>query len=122
MYRFFRELCEKWLRIPPEPEPPPVDENSARVFRAAPKYLKYLRVMWGIRNGVALLAVMIPLTVISIALAANREGTAAAVRANATLRQGLVGRPRHRSGHRQNRRFPYAPIRSAARRGCTPTS
>jgi uncharacterized membrane protein YdbT with pleckstrin-like domain len=79
MYRFFRELCEKWLRIPPEPEPPPGDENSARVFRAAPKYLKYLRVMWGIRNGVALVAVMIPLTVISIALAANREGTAAAV-------------------------------------------
>jgi len=79
MYRFFRELCEKWLRIPPEPEPPPGDETSARVFRAAPKYLKYLRVMWGIRNGVALLAVMIPLTVISIALAANREGTAAAV-------------------------------------------
>lgn len=79
MYDFFRELCEKWLRIPPEPEPPPGDEESARVFRAAPKYLKYLRVMWGIRNGVALLAVLIPLTVISIALAANGEGTAAAV-------------------------------------------
>lgn len=79
MYRLFRELCEKWLRIPPEPEPPPGDESSSRVFRAAPKYLKYLRVMWGIRNGVALLAVLIPLAVISIALIANREGTAAAV-------------------------------------------
>ena len=79
MYDLFRGLCEKWLRIPPEPEPPPGDESSSRVFRAAPKYLKYLRVMWGIRNGVALSAVLIPLTVISIALVANREGTAAAV-------------------------------------------
>jgi uncharacterized membrane protein YdbT with pleckstrin-like domain len=79
MYSLFRGLCEKWLRIPPEPEPPPGDENSSHVFRAAPKYLKYLRVMWGIRNGVALSAVLIPLTVISIALMANREGTAAAV-------------------------------------------
>jgi uncharacterized membrane protein YdbT with pleckstrin-like domain len=79
MYNLFRGLCEKWLRIPPKPEPPPGDEHSSRVFRAAPKYLKYLRVMWGIRNGVALSAVLIPLTVISIALMANREGTAAAV-------------------------------------------
>lgn len=79
MYSNFRELCEKWLRIPPEPEAPPGDETSARVFRAAPKYLNYLRVMWGIKNGVALLVVMIPLTVISIVLAANREGTAAGV-------------------------------------------
>lgn len=79
MYRLFRECCEKWLRIPPEPEPPPGDESSARVFRAAPKYLKYLRVLWGIRNGMALVAVMIPLSVISIALATNREGSAAAV-------------------------------------------
>lgn len=79
MYRIFRELCEKWLRIPPEPEPPPGDENSARTFRAAPKYLKYLRVMWGIQNGVAMVAALIPLTVVSIALMANREGSAAAV-------------------------------------------
>jgi uncharacterized membrane protein YdbT with pleckstrin-like domain len=79
MYNLFRELCEKWLRIPPEPEPPPGDETSARTFRAAPKYLKYLRVMWGIRNGVAMVAALIPLTVISIALMANREGSAAAV-------------------------------------------
>ncbi|HEY1121839.1 MAG TPA: PH domain-containing protein [Haloferula sp.] len=79
MYSFFRDLCEKWLRIPPEPEAPPGDETSARVFRAAPKYLKYLRVMWGIKNGVALLVVMIPLSVMSIVLAANHEGTAAGV-------------------------------------------
>ena len=79
MYSLFRGLCEKWLRIPPEPQPPPGDEHSARVFRAAPKYLKYLRVMWGIRNGVALLVVLIPLSIISIVLMVNREGTAAAV-------------------------------------------
>ena len=79
MYNLFREQCEKWLRIPPEPEAPPGDERSARVFRAAPKFLNYLRVMWGIKNGVALLAVMIPLTVMSIVLATNRESTAAGV-------------------------------------------
>ena len=79
MYNLFREQCEKWLRIPPEPEAPPGDEQSARVFRAAPKFLNYLRVMWGIKNGVALLAVMIPLTVMSIVLATNRERTAAGV-------------------------------------------
>ncbi|MEK7950028.1 PH domain-containing protein [Luteolibacter soli] len=79
MYSFFRELCEKWLRIPAEPEAPPGDESSARVFRAAPKYLKYLRVMWGIRNGLAMIGALTPLTVISIALAVNHEGSASAV-------------------------------------------
>ena len=79
MYSFFRDLCEKWLRIPPEPEAPPGDETSARVFRAAPKYLQYLRVMWGIKNGVALLVVMTPLSGMSIVLAANHEVTAAGV-------------------------------------------
>ena len=79
MYRVFRELCEKWLRIPPEPEPPPGDENSARVFRAAPKFLKYLRLLWGIRNGVVLLAVLIPMSVVVIALTMQRESTAAMV-------------------------------------------
>ena len=50
MYNTFRQLGETWLRIPPQPEPPPGDEASARVFRAAPKYLFYLRVLWAIRS------------------------------------------------------------------------
>src|SRR5262245_44733616 len=46
----FRRWCEKILRIPPEPEPPPGDEATARTFRAAPAYFRLLLVMWAIRN------------------------------------------------------------------------
>ena len=46
----FRRWCEKILRIPPEPEPPPGDEASARTFRAAPAYLRLLLIVWGISN------------------------------------------------------------------------
>src|SRR5678815_1026709 len=55
MYNVFRNSCERLLRIPPEPEPPPGDEASARVFRAAPRYLTYRKVMWAIRTSVILL-------------------------------------------------------------------
>ena len=50
MYNTFRLFGEKWLRIPPQPEPPPGDEAFARVFRASPKYLSYLRMLWAIRT------------------------------------------------------------------------
>src|SRR5436190_12843374 len=46
----FRRWCEKILRIPPEPEPPPGDEATARTFRAAPAYLRLLLIVWGISN------------------------------------------------------------------------
>jgi membrane protein YdbS with pleckstrin-like domain len=46
MYSAFREWCERLLRIPHEPAPPPGDEASARVFRAAPAFLKYQIVLW----------------------------------------------------------------------------
>jgi membrane protein YdbS with pleckstrin-like domain len=46
----FRRWCEKILRIPPEPEPPPGDEATARIFRAAPAYLRLLMIMWVISN------------------------------------------------------------------------
>lgn len=48
MFDAFRRLCERVLRIPPDPEPPPGDEASARVFRAAPAYFKYRLVLWAI--------------------------------------------------------------------------
>jgi membrane protein YdbS with pleckstrin-like domain len=71
MYDFFRRLCEKWLRIPPEPEPPPGDEASSRVFRASPQYLKYLRVLWGIRTVFAFGFTLVPLFVIGAVIAAS---------------------------------------------------
>lgn len=60
MYSAFRQLAGKWLRIPPEPGPPPGDEASARVFLASPKYLNYLRILWAVRSGFILLLVLIP--------------------------------------------------------------
>ncbi|MGZ5546004.1 MAG: PH domain-containing protein, partial [Limisphaerales bacterium] len=55
MYKTFCDLCERWLRIPPQPEPPPGDEHTTQVFRAAPNYYKYRLVLWAIASGVALL-------------------------------------------------------------------
>ena len=55
MFSAFRELCERWLRIPPAPEPPPGDEGSTRVFRAAPNFYKYLLFLWALKSALALL-------------------------------------------------------------------
>lgn len=59
MFRFFREASERLLRIPAEPEPPPGDESTTRIFRAAPNYYLYLLVIWTLRTLV-LLAVVLP--------------------------------------------------------------
>lgn len=48
MYNLFRRTCERVLRIPHAPTPPPGDEASARVFRAAPAYFRYRLVVWAI--------------------------------------------------------------------------
>ena len=48
MYKIFRDFAERLLKIPHDPTPPPGDEHSARVFRAAPAYLKYRTVLWAI--------------------------------------------------------------------------
>lgn len=79
MYSAFRQLCETWLRIPPEPEAPPGDEATARVFRAAPKYLQYLLVIWGIRTAFSVLAASIPMVFLGFVLAnsSNRDGSVA---------------------------------------------
>jgi uncharacterized membrane protein YdbT with pleckstrin-like domain len=61
MYNSFRRFCERLLRIPPDPEPPPGDEASTRRFRAAPNYYKYLLC-------VALLRILVFLVVIVVAL------------------------------------------------------
>ena len=59
MYKSFREFCERLLRIPPAPEPPPGDEGSTRVFRAAPNYYKYRLVIWGLTT-LGSLVVLLP--------------------------------------------------------------
>src|SRR5215211_5251248 len=56
MYQLFREQCEKVLRIPPEPEPPPGDEASTRLFRAAPNFFKYLVAVWALQTVAIVIA------------------------------------------------------------------
>jgi membrane protein YdbS with pleckstrin-like domain len=57
MYSSFRQLCERLLRIPADPEPPPGDEASTRLFRAAPAYYHYLLILWALKSLLALLIV-----------------------------------------------------------------
>ena len=76
MYSAFRQLAERWLRIPPEPDPPPGDEASARVFRAAPKYLQYLKVLWSIGTAFSMIVPLIPLVII-VGVLAGSNGSAA---------------------------------------------
>jgi len=51
MYSGFRNWCERLLCIPPQPDPPPGDEASTRIFLAAPNYYKYLLAIWGLRTA-----------------------------------------------------------------------
>jgi len=57
MYNFFRTICERVLRIPAQPEPPPGDETQTRIFRAAPNYYKYLLVLWALKMALSLLVI-----------------------------------------------------------------
>jgi len=65
MYSSFRQWCERLLRIPADPEPPPGDEASTRIFRAAPNYYKYLLVLWALTTAFSLL----PALAVAIVLA-----------------------------------------------------
>ena len=73
MYNVFRQTCERVLRIPPDPTPPPGDEASARVFRAAPAFFKYLLVLWGIGATFALGFSTLFLGGLNLALMADRH-------------------------------------------------
>jgi hypothetical protein len=51
MFKAFREWCERVLRIPDDPEPPPGDEARTQRFRAAPNYYKYLLGLWAVKTA-----------------------------------------------------------------------
>ena len=59
MFSTFREWCERVLRIPGDPEPPPGDEARTQRFRAAANYYKYMLAVWGLKTA-ALLLVGVP--------------------------------------------------------------
>jgi uncharacterized membrane protein YdbT with pleckstrin-like domain len=76
MYNTFRLACERVLRIPHDPVPPPGDEASTRTFRAAPNYYKYLLAIWGIRALGSLFVPCIALAPAMIGLAlSNKKGS-----------------------------------------------
>jgi uncharacterized membrane protein YdbT with pleckstrin-like domain len=66
MYKRFRDWCERVLRIPGDPEPPPGDESSTRLFQAAPNFYKYLLFLWAVRTFV-FVAILFPAEFIPIA-------------------------------------------------------
>ena len=75
MYSPFRNFCERLLRIPPDPEPPPGDEGSTRLFRAAPQYYKYLFALWALKTLLgALIGSLVSIAPIVGAVALAKEG------------------------------------------------
>jgi uncharacterized membrane protein YdbT with pleckstrin-like domain len=79
MYKSFRSWAERLLRIPSDPEPPPGDEASAQLFRAAPNYYKYLLVVWALVT-IAMLIGFLPMLIVPAAAAiavASRHPVAA---------------------------------------------
>lgn len=71
MYKAFRNWTERVLRIPTDPDPPPGDEGSTQVFRAAPNYYRYLLVQWLLRTIVAA-GVVVPMEIIPMISSLNR--------------------------------------------------
>ena len=65
MFKAYRRACERLLRIPGIPEPPPGDETSTRLFQAAPNYYKYLLVTWLVRTVFAV-AVLVPMEILPL--------------------------------------------------------
>jgi membrane protein YdbS with pleckstrin-like domain len=76
MYNSFRQACERLLRIPHDPAPPPGDEASTRIFRAAPNYYKYLFFIWALKTAVAVFIVVVALVVpvVTASLIMLRQG------------------------------------------------
>ncbi len=55
MYSSFRQFAERLLRIPRDPDPPPGDEASTRLFRAAPAFYRYLLFLWALKTLLGLM-------------------------------------------------------------------
>lgn len=71
MYKAFRSWVERLLRIPDDPDAPPGDETTTRLFRAAPNYYRYLLVQWVLRTIIAL-AVVVPMEIIPMITSMTR--------------------------------------------------
>lgn len=78
MYKAFCDVCERLLKIPQPPEPPPGDEHTTQIFRAAPNFFKYLLAIWAIRTGVMVLGVLAGFIGIFVATVFGRHHVGAA--------------------------------------------
>lgn len=58
MLEAVRQLVLRWLRVPPEPQPPAGDPSSLRIFRAAPNYFRLRLTLWGLQQFAALLGIV----------------------------------------------------------------
>jgi len=76
VYNSFRQFCERLLRIPHDPEPPPGDEAATQIFRAAPNFYKYLLFLWALKSAGVLLIVCVPVGVplVAGAVALSSQG------------------------------------------------
>src|SRR5688500_16895046 len=72
MYSAFRTACERALRIPADPDPPPGDEASTKIYRAANNYYKYLLILWAI-SSFATIAPTLIAEIVVVAAAAVSE-------------------------------------------------
>jgi Bacterial PH domain len=94
MFERVRHLVLRFLRVPPEPEPPFGAPASIRVFRASRK-LYWLRLIgWGIAQMAALLGILFW---VSVLMAAEHEAKSAQAEAAAKGQRAPVLKPgRHR--------------------------
>jgi len=68
MYELVKSTLLSLLKVPPEPHDPMGDVKSLRVFRAAPGYLSYITVAWGLSQLAVLTVGLLILVPISIAI------------------------------------------------------
>lgn len=59
MREAFEDLIKRLLRVPPEPHAPGGAPGSMRLFRAAPAFLRYRLLGWGIGQGAALIGTIV---------------------------------------------------------------
>ena len=71
MYSAFRTACERVLRIPADPDPPPGDEASTKIYRAANNYYKYLLILWAISSFATIVPTLIAEIVVLAAAAVS---------------------------------------------------
>lgn len=64
MFESLSRILLPWLRIPPEPQAPAGAAGSLRVFRAAPNYYRLRVLGWSLKQGMALVGLVVALVLL----------------------------------------------------------